>query len=105
MSAILYNITVKLEPSIKDKWLKWMNEVHVPEVMATACFKSYQISRLLGYEDDDGITFAIQYEAPSMELLRIYQQEHAADLQSAHQTQFKGKYVAFRSLLEVVKRG
>jgi hypothetical protein len=73
--------------------------------MATGCFKSYQISRLLGYEDDDGITFAIQYESTSMESLNIYQREYAKGLQSDHKSKFGGKYVAFRSLLEVVRKG
>jgi hypothetical protein len=105
MASILYNVTVKIEHSIIEEWLDWMNKVHIPDVMATCCFKTFQLSRLIGYEDEDGITYAVQYEAPNMELLNIYQKEHASALQSAHQEKFQGKYVAFRSLLEVIQRG
>lgn len=105
MAPILYNVTVKVEHSIIEEWLEWMHQVHIPDVMATACFKSFQLSRLIGYEDEDGITYAVQYEASNMDLLNDYQKEHALALQSAHQEKFRGKYVAFRSLLEVIQRG
>ena len=105
MSGVLYNVTIKIDNQVSDEWLSWMQEVHIPDVMATACFKSYKLCRLVGHDDDDGITYAIQYEAPSEDLLLIYQQEHAKELQKAHQQKFEGKYVAFRSLLRVIDHG
>ena len=105
MNPILYNVTVKVDHSIKDEWLAWMKEVHIPEVMATACFRSYKLSHLMGYDDEDGITFAIQYEAPGQNHLEIYQRDHAAGLQEKHKQKFEGKFVAFRTLLEVVQKG
>ena len=31
----IYNVTVKLNWSIHEEWIKWMQEVHLNDVMAT----------------------------------------------------------------------
>lgn len=82
-----------------------MQEEHIPEVMDTGMFLEYRMCRLLGMDDDDGITYAIQYFCTDMATFGQYQEKHAPKLQAAHQERFKDKFVAFRTLLEVVDRG
>lgn len=105
MSGIIYNVTVKVINEARDLWLEWMQNVHIPEVMATACFKSYKLLHLEGYDDEEGITYAIQYLCPSQELFDIYQRDHAPALQKKHQKKFEGKYVAFRTILKLISEG
>ena len=71
---ILYSVTVNIDPAIHDEWLSWMKEVHVPEVLATGCFSSNKILKLLD-PPQDGITYSFQYIAPSMEKLKEYQRQ------------------------------
>ena len=47
----IYNVTIKLEHSIHEEWVRWMKEKHIPEVMKTACFTDYKFVRLLDIED------------------------------------------------------
>ena len=62
---ILYNVTVSLvDQSIHQDWLKWMKEIHIPEVMDTGYFLDNKICRLLV---EDEITYAIQYACKDME--------------------------------------
>jgi hypothetical protein len=105
MAALVYNVTIKVSPGIREEWVKWMKEIHIPEVMATACFKSFRFMHLEGYDDDEGITYAIQYTCPGAELFQIYQQDHAPELQKKHQSLFGGKFVAFRTILHVIDEG
>jgi hypothetical protein len=105
MSALIYNVTVKVSSDSCNNWLKWMHEVHIPEVMASACFKSFRLLHLEGYDDDEGITYAIQYICPSAELFAIYQKDHAPALQKKHQHAFDGKFVAFRTILRIIEEG
>jgi len=39
---IMYNVTVMVEEDLATAWLDWMNQTHIPEVMATGffCFAS-----------------------------------------------------------------
>ena len=105
MSKLVYNVTVKISKEEKDNWMEWMKQVHIPEVMATACFLSYRFLHLEGYDDEEGITYAIQYTCPGTELLDIYQRDHAPQLQQKHKDRYEGKYVAFRTILQVIEEG
>jgi len=102
---ILYNITIKIETGLHEEWLEWMKSVHIPEVMSTACFESYKITRILGDDDDHGVGFAIQYISPDMDTFSIYQQKYARQLQEKHSDRYANQYVAFRTLMQIEAEG
>ena len=99
---IIYNVTVSVEESIKADWLKWMQDVHIPEVMATGVFSKSQINRVM-VQGDSGNTFAIAYTCNSMKDLHKYQVKFAPELQKKHVARYGEKAVAFRTLMEVLK--
>ena len=99
---ILYNVTVKIDLQVEKDWLEWMRNEHIPEVVATGMFSDARIMKLLGYDDREGITYAVQYSCPSMADLKTYQKEYAKDLQAKHTERYKDQYVAFRTLMEEV---
>jgi len=99
---ILYNVTVNIDNAIAEEWLQWMKEVHIPEVMATTYFIKNQIARMVDEEDNGGTTYAIQYFARNMEDLLEYQRDYAPALQAKHTERYKDRYVAFRSVLEIL---
>jgi len=98
---ILYNVTVNVEDDVHLEWLKWMREIHIPQVMATGYFLEHKICRLL-VEEESGTTYTIQYACASMDDYHEYVEKHAAGLQKEHATKFANKFVAFRSLMEVL---
>ncbi len=98
---ILYNVTVKVERDIHEDWLAWMRKEHIPDVLSTGHFVSHRICRLL-HEEEDGITYAVQYFAHSLEDIQAYQQGHAQRLQAEHARRYKDRFVAFRTLMEIV---
>ena len=100
---IVYNVTVKISNLVKDEWLSWMTGIHIPDVMKTGKFLEWRIQRILGDEDPDATTFAIQYIAPNMDEFLDYNQHHAKALQQEHTNRYEGKYVAFRTLMEIVE--
>lgn len=98
---ILYNVTVSLDASIHADWLEWMKQKHVPDVMATGCFIENKMLRLLN-EENDGITYAMQYLAKDMANYERYQQDFAPELQREYKERYENKFAAFRTVLEVV---
>lgn len=102
---VLYNVTVKIDSTAHAEWKEWMLNKHIPDVMATGMFAEYKFCRLLGEEEVDGYTYAIQYLSHSMAAFQIYRERFAGALQAEHAHHFSGKYVAFRTLLEVVDQG
>jgi hypothetical protein len=98
---VLYNVTVSIDEDIHEEWLRWMIEVHIPEVLATGHFLENKISRIEGYEEG-GLSYAIQYLVKSREDYDTYQRLHAPRLQQAHTERYAGKFAAFRTVLNVV---
>ncbi len=100
---IYYNVTIKVVNEIHDEWLQWMKEVHIPDVMATGYFVEYRMSRLL-IDEDDGVTYSIQYGSKSIEDYNNYMKYEAPRLQGETVKRYKDKFVAFRTLMEQVAR-
>ena len=99
---LLYNVTVKIDHSVHQDWLQWMKEIHIPEVMATGQFTENRMWKLLHMDESDGVTYAIQYVAPSAGALEIYQRDFAPRLQQEHQDRYNNKFVAMRTLMEKI---
>ncbi len=102
---LLYNVTVKVDSDIHLEWLEWMCSKHIPDVLATGCFESYKLTRIIDDEDEYGVGFAIQYIAPDQEKFDIYQQLHAGVLQKEHSDRYNGRYAAFRTLMLIEREG
>ena len=102
---ILYNVTIKVETAIHTEWLEWMTTVHIPDVMATDCFESYRLTRILGDDDEHGVGFAIQYVATDIDIFNKYQMAHAKRLQKEHSDRYPNRYVAFRTLMQIESEG
>jgi Domain of unknown function (DUF4286) len=100
----LYNVTVKIDAAIASEWLAWMRNTHIPDVLRTELFVANRICRLIDpADDDDGATFAIQYTFRAMADLQRYQNEYAPALQKDHTDRYAGRFVAFRTVLEIVE--
>lgn len=98
---ILYNVTVILEESVEAEWLKWMQEEHIPEVMATDCFSSNRILKVID-SPNEGVTYCVQYIAETQAIYEKYQLQFAPALQAAALSKFENKFVAYRSLMEFI---
>lgn len=98
----IYNVTVNISDAKHKEWLQWMQEVHIPDVMATNLFIKHQLVKVL-VQEEEGTTYSIQYYVKDRETLQLYQEVYAPKLQQEHQQKFEGHFVAFRTLLEVVE--
>lgn len=98
---IIYNVTINIDSSVHEEWLKWMKEIHVPEVMNTGCFLEKKFLKLIGEEESDEITYAIQYTCNSINDFYEYEKLYAPQLRAKHNEKYKDKFVAFRTLLEI----
>ena len=98
---LLYNVTVIIEDAAAAEWLQWMQEIHIPEVMATGKFVSHRLLKVLD-SPNEGVTYCTQYIAENLADYNDYQDNHAPALQADLQSKFENKLVAFRTLMEFV---
>ena len=99
---IIYNVTVKVDSDVHKDWLNWMLKHHILDVMKTGLFIDYRISRLIGLDEKDGISYSIQYSLENVDKVNTYFEEFAAGLQEEHSSRYKDKFVAYRTVMEVV---
>jgi DNA-directed RNA polymerase beta' subunit len=100
---LIYNVTTGVDKKIEQDWLVWMKEVHIPEVMKTQMFLGFRIYRVLTAEQDDTVSYAIQYQVQSIHQLEQYLDKYAPALREEVKKKFGDKAVSFRTLLEEVK--
>jgi hypothetical protein len=99
---IIYNVTINVDGEVKDRWLQWMRDIHMPEMLATGKFVNARMCRILTTEEGEGATYAVQFLCPSRELLERYYEDDAPRLRSETLRHFSDSLVAFRTELEVV---
>ena len=98
----IYNVTINIEDPAHDKWVKWMKEKHIPDMLATGKFSKAKMTRVVIEEEMGGTTYSVQYTTDSKETLDKYIKEDANRLQKESQRIFGGYFIAFRTELEVV---
>ena len=97
-NMLLYNVTVGIDKSLEQEWLKYMKGKHIPGVLRTGMFVSGKIFKVLHDQEDDTVSYSIQYLAESIDKVQRYLEVFAPALRDDHQKHFQ--HVAFRTLLE-----
>lgn len=100
---IIYNVTINIDDSVHDKWLAWMMEKHIPEMMETGKFYKAKIVKVLVVEEMGGTTYSIQYFTESKDSLESYYKEDAPRMREEGARLFGDKMLAFRTELELLK--
>jgi hypothetical protein len=98
----IYNVTSNIDESIHDQWLSWMQETHIPDMLATGKFSAAKLCRVLIEEEMGGVTYSVQYNTTSKEALEKYYKEDAPRLRQAALKLFADKMLAFRTELEII---
>lgn len=98
---IVFNDTIIVEESVHQNWLQWMKEVHIPAVMATGYFKSYQILNVID-SPNEGVTYCVQYMAENLNDFTEFYKQHLHRLQAVHAKTFENQFVIFNTLMQTV---
>ena len=99
---ILYNVTINIHESVHDQWMKWMQEKHINDMLATGKFSSARMVKVLVEEEMGGTTYSIQFVTDSKETLQRYYDEDAPKLRAESASLFGDKMMAFRTELELI---
>jgi hypothetical protein len=99
---IVHNITIKIVPDIEEEWIQWQQQEHIPAIMASGQFSQWKMFRLLEQDETDGLTFVIQYFAPTLENYIRYIEEFAPVLRQKAFDKWGERFIAFNTVMEVV---
>ena len=99
---IVYNVTTKILPHIKEEWLVWQTNEHIPEVMATGFFDTCKMYRLMEQDESEGFTFTIQYFTSSWQRYQQYIDNRSASLRKKAIDKWGNQCIAFRTVMQLV---
>lgn len=99
---ILYNLTIKIDHSIKADWLEWMEAEFIPLIESTTPLSDPKLCKLLDLDEADGLTFALQLFCQNKNLLETFRSEKESSLQRKLVQQFPNKLVFFPTAMEIL---
>jgi len=102
---IVYFVTITIVKAIETEWLKWMQEIHIPDVVSTGYFSKWQIKKeLLPEGNSKETTYRIDYFAQSIDDYKKFTETEASRLQLKHKSKFSGKFKASRSVYSLLSK-
>jgi hypothetical protein len=72
LTGVLYEVTVEVEPTLVEAFVRYMTEKHIPEIYATGCFQRIRFDRA------GQTTLRTSYQAATGADLERYLQHHTA---------------------------
>ncbi len=87
-------VFVRVEPMIRDDWRRWMQSVHIPDVMRTGCFQAYEFDY-----DPEADEHLICYHCPTYAAYERYQTQYAPRLQEEHTRRYVGRFSVRRYVM------
>ena len=99
---IVYNISIQIDPSIEKEWVPWQKKEYIPEVMGSGQFIDFKFYRLLEQDETESIFYVMQFFAASEAHYKKFIREYAGNLRQKTFDRWGDKFIAFRTLMEVV---
>ena len=99
---IIYNVTIKVEHAIAAEFIQWMKAEHIPDIINTGCFTHALIFHLMEADDEDGITYAIQYHAKDYSHYKRYIEQFAEGMRKHISAKWGNQFIAFRTVMQAV---
>src|ERR1044072_3076637 len=98
----IYNVTTKVNWSIHEAWLEWMQTRHIPVMINTNCCVKGQLLKLHEQDEEEGPTYIVQYFAESKALYNRYIELYAEEIRKEYNAKWGNNFIAFRTLLEII---
>ena len=82
--------------------MHWLKGEHIPDIIETGCFEDAVILHLIEADDEEGMTYAVQYHAASKMLYDRYIENYAEEMRAKAKNKWGDRIVSFRTVMQVV---
>jgi|GEM_PF-901349 len=102
---LISNETFKVDWSIHDEWLEWINGELVPTIQKSANVLWVRFVKLLDLDETDGPTYALQVGLASKADYNRFSEIEMPPLMQRAYSRWKERFLGFRTLMEVLNSG
>lgn len=100
---MIYSVDIIIAHPRAAEWEEWMRSRHVPDVLATGCFRRAWMLRSAEADTATHRGYRMLYELEDEGALERYRSQHAAFLQQEHLERYAGDYEASRTVHDVIE--
>ena len=100
---VIYNVTCKVEWTIHARWLVWVKNSHIPEMLATGIFYHAQLVKLIDADETDGATYALQFYTHTLDGYRRFMTGSATGIAASQYSLWQDSIVTFATVMELVE--
>lgn len=98
----IYNTTFLVSDQSYEKWMKWVNEKHIPEVLTDQSFCEPQLVRVLNNEPAPEKSYSLQFKVESISYLYNWMQTMEPKIQEELMMKFGTEVLFFSTILEIL---
>lgn len=102
---IIYNVTSKIAGPAHAKWLGWMEESYLPQLLAESEADGYHLTRLLDVDDREGPTYALLVSFPTRKTLIAFRSSVLPGHERLIKETWGESVLSFGTTLDVVLKG
>lgn len=99
---ILYNCTTQVLSSIEEEWINWVKKELIPKMINTSCFTQAKFLKLLNFEQEDVVTYAVQYLAENTAAIEHFENNFRDEMDLEIREKWGEQQMSFVSLLEEI---
>ena len=91
---IAYEVTVDVDEAVAERYIAYMKQHHIPQILATGCFAHSELDRATATR------FRQRYLAASLADLELYLERHAPALRADFDREFPAGVTLSREIWE-----
>ena len=89
--------------TVARAFVQWLRDFYVPQSLGHALIDKARVARVLGGNDPDAVSYAVQYECPSLADARRWHDSEGAALRHDMHSRWGQKALFFTTYLEVLE--
>ena len=100
---VFYNVIISVEAEIKEDFLKWYRDEHIPDMLSTGLFLDVKIDKQLLPKPEGFETFTFQFISEDFGDYERYILKYSEAMRNRFPGRFKGRFKTIRTVTEPTK--
>ncbi len=99
---IVLNTTFHIDESLHEEFIEYMLQKFIPMSTKSGILSSARLSRIFGSNEDEGLSFAMEFEVADVEQLELWNREESSEVYNSLMEKFNEKIVGFSTVMQTI---
>jgi hypothetical protein len=100
---LIFNTTYLVADKMHGTWHKWLYEHYIPSMLESGYFDKPQVAKVLTNEQQEGVSFSVQFHISTMDLLESWNEKYAQAFLADFTKRFGQEVLLFSTVLEIIE--